>query len=192
MLGPGMGARPYSNRWETEDRAAEGAVSRWRSQGIYLQTCNSGSLAEQPGPAIVPLHVPSPMVGLGLPEPMACLSATRLRHPGELESHCSTVTFLCGHSVLSPASSQQEPNRKGILGAGDPPAQGQFGGLCHGSQISQQDWLSSPDVIHPCNFLPRSLAGPAFFKELCRNRFGPVSAVRYQQAAKASELSSSS
>lgn len=55
-LGPGLGARLYSNMWEAEDGADEGRVSRWRSQGIYLQTCNSGSLTEQPGPAIV--HCP--------------------------------------------------------------------------------------------------------------------------------------
>lgn len=108
-LGPGLG----TNMWEAEDRAAEGGVSHWRSQGIYLQTCNSGSLTEQPGPAIVPLHVPNPIVGLELLEPMVYLSTARLRHPGELESHCSSHLPMWPHNS-SLVNSQQESDRKGI------------------------------------------------------------------------------
>lgn len=61
-----------------------------------------------------------------------------------------------------------------------------------GPQLPQQDCPDSTDVIHPCNFLPRSLVGPAFFKELYRNRFNLVFTVRHQQVARVSELFSSS
>lgn len=75
----------WGQGWEAEDRAAEGGVSCWRSQGIYLQTLES--LAE---PLAQPLSPYTYLVGgFGLAEPMAYLSVTRLRHPGE-PSHVAT------------------------------------------------------------------------------------------------------
>lgn len=131
---------------------------------------------------------------------------TRLGHPGDHEGCCLTVLFLCIHAVslwliltknptgrgfwepevLWPISHLPEP--KGSL---EGSAVGLVSVSRHKVQLPQQDCWASTDVIHPCNFLPRSLVGPAFFKELYRNGFDPVFTVRHQQAAKVSEPLSS-